>query len=128
MQFACNTVSRGFGAFFEQWDVLLTPISTATTHKIGTIDYITLNDRDTVLDWFHTLWGLYAYTPLANLSGIPGVSMPMAAHDNGLPLGIQALSRQANDGLLLQLAAQLERALDGKWNGGRMPDVHVTRA
>jgi Asp-tRNA(Asn)/Glu-tRNA(Gln) amidotransferase A subunit family amidase len=45
-----------------------------------------------------------------------------------LPLGIQALSRQANDGLLLQLAAQIERALDGKWNGGRLPGVHVTHA
>jgi amidase len=127
MQLACNTLSRGFGAFFEAWDVLLTPISTATTPRIGTIDYITLNDRDTVLDWFHTLWGLYAYTPLANLSGIPGISLPMAVHDNGLPLGIQALSRQANDGLLLQLAAQVERALDGRWNGGRLPAVHVTR-
>jgi amidase len=128
MQFAANAVSRGFGAFFEEWDILLTPITTATTHRIGTMDYITLNDIDNVLDWFHKLWGLYAYTPLANLSGIPGISMPMAVHDNGLPLGIQALSKQANDGLLLQLAAQIERALDGKWNGGRLPGVHVTHA
>jgi amidase len=51
----------------------------------------------------------------------------MAAHDNGLPLGIQALSRQANDGQLLQLAAQIERALGGKWNAGRVPGVHVTK-
>ena len=128
MQFACNTVSSGFGTFFEQWDVMLTPISTATTHRIGTLDYITLNDTDSVLDWFHKLWGMYAYTPLGNLAGIPGISLPMAAHNNGLPLGIQALSRQANDGLLLQLAAEIERALDGKWNGGRLPGVHVTHA
>ncbi|MGY4348595.1 hypothetical protein ACVWXM_005062 [Bradyrhizobium sp. GM7.3] len=31
-----------------------------------------------------------------------------------------------NDGLLLQLAAQIERALDGKWNDGRKPKVHVS--
>ena len=128
MQFGANTLSGGFGAFFEDWDVMLTPISTLTTHRIGTRDYVTLNDTDTVPDWFHKLWGMYAYTPLANLSGIPGISLPMATHENGLPLGIQALSRQANDGLLLQLAAQIERALDGKWNGGRLPDVHVTHA
>ncbi len=79
-----------------------------------------------MLDWFHKLWGMYAYTPLGNLAGIPAISMPMAAHENGLPLGIQALSRQANDGLLLQLAAQVESVLDGKWNGGRLPGVHVT--
>lgn len=34
---------------------------------------------------------------------------------------------QANDGLLLQLAAQIERAIGGKWNAGERPGVHVTR-
>ena len=43
-----------------------------------------------------------------------------------MPLGIQAQARQANDGLLLQLAAQIERAIEGKWNAGRTPGVHVT--
>ncbi|RIK36767.1 MAG: amidase [Chloroflexi bacterium] len=121
-----NTISRGFGAFFEEWDVLLTPISTKTTHRLGTMDYITLNDTDTPYAWFHNLWGMYAYTPLGNLCGIPAISLPMAQHDNGLPLGIHAMSRQTNDGLLLQLCAQVERALGGKWNGGRVPSAHVT--
>jgi amidase len=52
----------------------------------------------------------------------------MAMQDNGLPLGIHAQARQANDGLLLQLAAQIERALGGKWNGGRRAGVHVSQA
>ena len=46
---------------------------------------------------------------------------------HGLPLGIQAIAKQADDGLLLQLAAQIERAIDGKWNDGKRPGVHVTR-
>ena len=50
----------------------------------------------------------------------------MATHEHGLPLGIQAIAKQANDGLLLQLAAQIERAIDGKWNAGQRPGVHVT--
>jgi len=49
------------------WDVILTPISTTTTHRLGT------------------------------------------------------------PGLLLQLGAQVERALGGKWNGGRVPGEHVTQ-
>jgi len=126
MQAGFNTTSRAFGAFFEDWDVILTPIATQTTHLRGTMDYLTLNDTDAPLDWFEKLWGLYAYTPLGNLCGIPGLSLPMAAHDNGLPLGIQALGRIGNDGLLLQLGAQVERALGGTWNGGRVPGVHVT--
>jgi amidase len=125
MQTTFNQISRGFGWFLEEWDVLLTPVMALPTHKLGNPDYITLNDRDTADAWFGKLWGLYPYTPLANLCGIPGISLPMAAQENGLPLGIHALSRQANDGLLLQLAAQVERALDGKWNGGQRPVVHV---
>ena len=80
-----------------------------------------------MLDWFDKLWRNFAYTPLTNLCGIPGISLPLATQDNGLPLGIQAQARQANDGLLLQLAAQIERSIDGRWNTGRIPGTHVTR-
>jgi len=127
MALAFNRISRGFGAFFEEWDVLLTPISTRTTHRIGEKELVTLNDTDTPHEWFAKLWGMYAYTPLGNLCGIPGISIPMAQHENGLPLGMHAMAGQAKDGLLLQLTAQIERALGGKWNAGRVPGVHVTR-
>jgi Asp-tRNA(Asn)/Glu-tRNA(Gln) amidotransferase A subunit family amidase len=79
-----------------------------------------------VRDWFGNLWKNFAYTPLANLCGIPGISLPLAEQEGGLPLGIQAQAKQANDGLLLQLAAQIERAIGGNWNGGKRPGVHVT--
>ena len=127
MQAGFNATSRAFGNFFTEWDIILTPISTQTTHKRGTMDFLTLNTTDSPLEWFEKLWGMYAYTPLANLTGTPGLSLPMASHDNGLPLGIQALAAQGNDGLLLQLGAQIERALGGKWNNGELPGVHVTR-
>jgi amidase len=125
MQAVFNTTSRAFGAFFESWDVILTPITALPTPRIGTTEYLTISDNPSVHDWFANLWRNFAYTPLANLCGIPGVSLPMAAQANGLPLGIQAQAAQAGDGLLLQLAAQIERALDGRWNGGRRPRVHV---
>jgi amidase len=126
MQAVFNTTARGFGAFFEEWDIILTPITALPTPKIGTKEFLTISDNPSVHDWFSNLWRFFAYTPLANLTGIPGISLPLAAHDNGLPLGIQAQARQANDGLLLQLAAQIERAIDGKWNAGDVPKVHVT--
>jgi amidase len=49
----------------------------------------------------------------------------MAWQENGLPLGIHAQAKQANDGMLLQLAAQIERALGGQWHAERVPQVHV---
>ena len=125
MQAVFNTTSRAFGAFFEAWDIVLTPITALPTPKLGTTEYLTLSDNPSVYDWFDNLWRNFAYTPLTNLCGIPGISLPMATQENGLPLGIHAQARQANDGLLLQLAAQIERAIDGRWNDGRRPGVHV---
>ena len=126
MQAVFNTTARGFGAFFEDWDIILTPITALPTPRIGTTEYLTTSDNPDVLDWFGHLWKFFAYTPLSNLCGIPAISLPMARQENGLPFGIQAQAKQANDGLLLQLAAQIERALGGQWNDGRRPAVHVT--
>jgi amidase len=126
MQAVFNTTSRAFGQFFETWDIILTPITALPTPKLGTTAYLTISDNPSVYDWFENLWQNFAYTPLSNLCGIPGISLPMAAQDNGLPLGIHAQARQANDGLLLQLAAQIERALQGRWNQGQRPGVHVS--
>ena len=128
MQAVFNTTARAFGQFFEDWDILLTPITALPTPKLGTTAYLTISDNPSVLDWFEQLWRNFAYTPLSNLCGLPGLSLPMGIQASGLPLGIQAQARQANDGLLLQLAAQIERALGGKWNAGRLPAQHVTQA
>jgi len=127
MQAVFNATSRGFGAFFEKWDIILTPVTALPTPKVGTTEYLTISDNPSVLDWFENLWRNFAFTPLANLCGIPAISLPLGMHENGLPLGIQVQAKQANDGMLLQLAAQIERAIGGQWNAGRKPDVHVSQ-
>lgn len=128
MQAVFNTTSRAFGAFFGEWDIILTPVTALPTPKVGTREYLTISDNPSVLDWFENLWRNFAFTPLANLCGIPAISLPLASHEHGLPLGIQAIAAQANDGLLLQFSAQIERAIGGRWNSGKKPAVHVTTA
>jgi hypothetical protein len=54
--------------------------------------------------------GWVPYTQLANLTGRPAISVPLHWTDTGLPLGVQFVGRLGADGLLLQLAAQLEEA------------------
>lgn len=73
-----------------------------------------LNGRKAAL--FHR-----AASNLDDRCGIPAISLPLAKNEHGLPLGIQAQAKQANDGLLLQFAAQIERAIGGKWNAGKSP-------
>ncbi|NEV01382.1 amidase [Bradyrhizobium sp. UFLA 03-164] len=120
-----NQISRTLGEFFESWDVILTPIMTMPTHKLGT-DFTTMNDKISADEWFFNSWRLYPYAVMANICGSPGVSVPIAMDENGLPLGVHAFTRQAEDGLLLQLSAQIERALNCKWNQNQRPQIHVT--
>ncbi|MDK3018036.1 amidase [Pseudodonghicola flavimaris] len=126
MQLAFNTVSRQLGNFFEDWDIILTPIIAHPTPRLDTQEYLTSSDNPSVMDWFENLWAFFAFTPICNLAGTPGISLPMGRLPNGLPLGMHATTKQGNDGLLLQLAAQVERSLNGDWFDGRKPQVHIT--
>jgi aspartyl-tRNA(Asn)/glutamyl-tRNA(Gln) amidotransferase subunit A len=61
---------------------------------------------------------------LANLSGIPGVSVPVGL-DGGLPAGLQLLAAWGRDALLLDAAEALERATDREFVELR-PALHET--
>ena len=50
------------------------------------------------------------FTQLANLTGTPAISLPLHWTADGLPLGVQFNAAPGQDGLLLQLAAELEAA------------------
>ncbi|QQD18322.1 hypothetical protein I6N98_00135 [Spongiibacter nanhainus] len=50
------------------------------------------------------------YTQLANLTGVPAMSVPLHWCESGLPLGVQFVAPHGSEGRLFQLAGQLERA------------------
>jgi amidase len=52
------------------------------------------------------------FTAPWNVTGQPAVSIPSGLTDDGLPVAVQLVGRPNGDGLLLQVAAQLERVLD----------------
>jgi len=49
-------------------------------------------------------------TMVANLSGIPAMSVPLHRTENDLPVGVQFIGRFADEVTLFKLAAQLEQA------------------
>ncbi len=49
-------------------------------------------------------------TMVANLTGIPAMSMPLHRTENDLPVGVQFMGAFGDEATLLSLAAQLERA------------------
>jgi amidase len=49
-------------------------------------------------------------TMVANLTGIPAMSVPLYRTENDLPIGVQFLGRYGDEWTLLQVAGQLEKA------------------
>jgi len=64
-------------------------------------------------------------TALANLTGVPGISVPVGLSSTGLPLGLQLQAAWGRDELLLDAAEALERANDRRWVDSRPPLAEV---
>ena len=52
---------------------------------------------------------------LANLAGIPGVSVPVGFHSSGLPIGLQLLAPWGHESRLLDGAERIEQASERRW-------------
>jgi Asp-tRNA(Asn)/Glu-tRNA(Gln) amidotransferase A subunit family amidase len=52
---------------------------------------------------------------LANLAGVPGVSVPGGFHPSGLPVGLQLLAPWGEEARLLDAAQRIEDATDRRW-------------
>jgi len=109
-------VTRDFEAAFERADVLVSPTAPTTAFPIGEkVDdplAMYLNDLATIP---------------ANLSGVPGISVPSGlAEEDGLPTGVQILAPAMADDRVYRVGAALEAALLDQWGGpllDQAPDV-----
>ena len=109
-------ITRDFTAAFETVDVLVSPASPGVAFPLGAkLDdplAMYLNDIATIP---------------ANLSGIPGISLPSGlADEDGLPTGIQILAPATRDERLYGVGAALEAALVQRWGGpllARAPEL-----
>ncbi|WP_199430940.1 amidase [Qaidamihabitans albus] len=102
---------RQVGAVFEQVDVLLAPTTATPPPRIGAFDALS--------NW-HTDEAMIAACPYAwpwNVLGWPAMNVPAGPTDDGLPLGAQLLGPAGSEGLLISLAAQLEKA--ERWHDRR---------
>jgi aspartyl-tRNA(Asn)/glutamyl-tRNA(Gln) amidotransferase subunit A len=81
---------------FNEFDLILTPTVPTTAFKSGE------KSTDPVAMYLADL-----YTVYANLAGIPGISLPLFTHTNGMPFGIQAMTNQFQELSLLQFSDEL---------------------
>jgi len=81
---------------FSEFDFIIMPTSPSVAFKMGekTDDPIAMYLAD-------------IYTVFANLTGVPGISLPIFKHSNGMPFGVQLMAKQFNELSLLQASKQL---------------------
>ncbi len=108
-------ITRDFDAAFAQVDVLVSPTAPTTAFKLGEkLD-------DPVAMYLNDL----ATIP-ANMSGVPGISLPNGlADEDGLPSGFQVLAPAQGDDRLYRVGAALEAALEKKWGGPMLAQAPV---
>jgi amidase len=110
-----SEAARRIVAFWDEFDVVLTPTLALPPVPIrwqheGVDGAIAQLKRNTVFTPF---------TAVANLTGLPAMSLPLHSSGEGLPIGVQAIGRPAADALLIRLASQIEEARP--WSLDRPP-------
>ncbi len=103
---ALQQISRDVARFYEDHDVWLTPTLAQLPMPLGYFDYT----RETRQQHIARLGEYTCFTLVGNVTGQPGISLPLQTNDDGLPVGVQFLGRYGDEATLLQLAGQLERA------------------
>jgi amidase len=106
---AQNTVSRSVGAFFTEYDLLVTPTLGQLPAPHGTLQYN--NPEHTVDSWLESIFEYGPFAVLFNVTGQPAVSLPLGQSTSGLPIGVQFVAPYGREDLLFQVAARLEEAL-----------------
>ena len=88
-----------FERVFEKVDAVVTPTTPTPAFKLGekTEDPLAMYLAD-------------IYTVTADLTGIPGVSVPCGKSASGLPIGLQILGKHFDEGTILRLGHALEHA------------------
>ncbi len=81
---------------FKEYDFILMPTSPTVAFKFG-------EKTDNPVEMYLA----DIYTVLANLTGIPAISLPLAEDKNGLPIGVQLLADKFEESKLLAFSNKL---------------------
>ncbi len=103
--FRLRRTHHSFKKIFDDCDVLLTPVLAQPPAPLGYISpdvpYNELIER---------LKSYAGFTPLANTTGAPAISIPAGLSKTGLPVGAHFFGKYGDEKILLELAIEIEEA------------------
>jgi Asp-tRNA(Asn)/Glu-tRNA(Gln) amidotransferase A subunit family amidase len=111
-----HRLGRRMATFHSEWDVLLTPGLASPAVKLGWLDMM-MDDAD---EYWQRVFRFSPFTVWFNLTGQPGMMLPLGQSANGLPLAVQLVAPYGDEATLFRLGAQLEAARP--WIG-RKPEL-----
>ncbi len=100
-----HAFARKLATFFEQYDVFLLPTVAKPPVPVGSIN----TNAEDLSDYAERLYTFIPNTQPFNVGGQPAMSVPLYWAD-GLPIGVQFVSKMGAEALLFRLAGQLEKA------------------
>jgi amidase len=124
---ALRRIAREVSRFTEAFDAWLTPtlasppvrvgelgskgVMAAAERLVGRLELGRVVKASGLVDQFtDRLLSFIPYTPIANATGQPSMSVPLHWNAEGLPIGVMFTARYGDEATLLRLAAQLEEA------------------
>ena len=99
-----GTWTRRMAAWWEQYDVLLTPTLAAPPPQLG---WFTAEGPDREGP---RIASFSPFTAPFNMTGQPAISLPLHWTADGLPVGVHLVAAYGREDVLVRLAAQLETA------------------
>ncbi|MGH7011686.1 MAG: amidase, partial [Caulobacteraceae bacterium] len=106
--------ARTFARVFEDLDVVILSTLGSPPVPLGW-----MNTNADLSGYGERLYSFMPNTQPFNVGGLPAASIPLGLSGQGLPIGVQFAVDHGQDGRLLSLAGQLERACP--WAGRRVP-------
>jgi len=96
-----------FDEYFEQYDLLLTPVAPNVGLRIDEMGADTEYSKESA----RKLMGILKFTAAVNFAGCPAMSAPLNWNsEHGLPIGTHFVAARGNDRTLYELAYELEEA------------------
>lgn len=120
---AANVARRKLAQFYADHDIWLSPTTTRVSESWGRYHLSKPGtNAQTMID--ELFRDPCQFTIPHNIMGTPALSLPLAMHSSGMPIGVQLAARPADEHTLISLGGALERAMP--WSG-RVPPLHVSR-
>lgn len=96
-------IPRAYAQLFRRHELVLSPVQAQVTPQLGYLSPTVPFD-----DLIERLLNYVAFTPLHNLAGGPGISLPAGLAKEGVPIGVQLSAAHGDERTLLEVAFALE--------------------